>query len=97
MTAEMLGGNVTWAVVALAIVTNLAAIIGAVGTLLNRKQLKTGDAAAGKPLGQVLTDVQQQLVTGNNKTVGEMVTESHGALSQEATPFRTHDDPPKKG
>jgi hypothetical protein len=91
------GGSVTWAVVALAVVTNAAAIIAAIGTLLNRKQLKTGAAAEGKPIGQVLTDVQAQLVTGNDKTVGEMVTEAHGALSQEETPFPTHGDSSGKG
>lgn len=31
-----------------------------------------------------------QLVTGNDKTVGEMVTEVHGKESQQATTFETH-------
>jgi biopolymer transport protein ExbB/TolQ len=30
------------------------------------------------------------LKTGNDKSVGEMVTEVHGVSSEEATPFRTH-------
>ncbi len=32
----------------------------------------------------------QQLVTGNDKTVGEMVTEVHGKESAQDTDFNTH-------
>jgi hypothetical protein len=32
----------------------------------------------------------RQLVTGNDKTVGEMVTEVHGKESQQNTDFNTH-------
>lgn len=35
-------------------------------------------------------DVRKQLVTGNNKTVGEMVTEVHGKESLQDTDFDTH-------
>ena len=31
-----------------------------------------------------------QLKTGNEKTVGEMVTEVHGEASAQATPYQTH-------
>ena len=34
--------------------------------------------------------VKTQLVTGNDKTVGEMVTEVHGKESVQATGFDTH-------
>lgn len=34
--------------------------------------------------------VKTQLVTGNDKTVGEMVTEVHGKESAQATVFETH-------
>jgi hypothetical protein len=34
--------------------------------------------------------VKQELVTGNDKTVGEMVTEVHGKESQQDTDFETH-------
>jgi len=34
--------------------------------------------------------VKADLVTGNDKTVGDMVTEVHGAASNEATTFETH-------
>ncbi len=61
-------GHVTWAGVALALVTTLPAILAAVVGLLNRKQLKTG----------------------NNKTVGEMVTDVHGEASVQSTQFDTH-------
>lgn len=36
----------------------------------------------------------QKLKTGNDKTVGEMVTEGHAKLSDEATPYTTHAPPP---
>jgi len=38
-------------------------------------------------------DVKQQLVTGNDKTVGEMLTEVHGKESEQTTPFDTHREP----
>lgn len=34
--------------------------------------------------------VSSQLTTGNDKTVGEMVTEVHGHDSAQETPFDTH-------
>lgn len=36
------------------------------------------------------SEVGRQLVTGNDKTVGEMVTEVHGKESEQATSFETH-------
>jgi hypothetical protein len=33
---------------------------------------------------------RQDLVTGNDKTVGEMVTEVHGKESDQGTGFQTH-------
>lgn len=35
----------------------------------------------------------QQLVTGNDKTVGEMLTEVHGKESLQDTDFDTHPEP----
>lgn len=34
--------------------------------------------------------IKHELVTGNNKTVGEMVTEVHGKDSLQNTDFETH-------
>lgn len=34
--------------------------------------------------------IKQQLVTGNDKTVGEMVTEVHGKESAQETGYETH-------
>jgi hypothetical protein len=34
--------------------------------------------------------IKHELVTGNDKTVGEMVTEAHGKLSEQDTDFMTH-------
>lgn len=34
--------------------------------------------------------IRHELVTGNDKTVGEMVTEVHGKESEQSTAFETH-------
>lgn len=40
------------------------------------------------------TAIRNELVTGNDKTVGEMVTEVHGKESAQQTEFDTHRQPP---
>jgi hypothetical protein len=88
---------VTWPMVALALISGLPAILAAVYALLNRRQLNTGNGPGAKPVGQLIADVQAQLVTGNDKTVGEMVTEAHGQASDEGTSFPTHAPPERRG
>ena len=39
---------------------------------------------------RIAAENRKQLVTGNEKTVGEMVTEVHGKESERATDFQTH-------
>lgn len=81
------GSHVTWAGVAYALIVTLPAIIAAVVGLLNRKALRTGSV---QTVGQIATDVSHQLVTGNDKTVGEMVADVHGVASTDAVPFTQH-------
>lgn len=87
--------NPTWQVVALALIAAIPGIIAAFYAHRNTKQLDTGP---GKPpIGLVAASVTEALATGNDKTVGEMVTEVHGVTSVEKTPFETHGAPPDTG
>lgn len=78
--------DLTWPQVAYALIFAVPAIIAAVGAVLA--------AARGKANAQQLASASRQLVTGNDKTVGEMVTEIHGEASNEGTSFPTHGPAP---
>ncbi len=72
----MVGDMVTWPQVGLAAVTAVPACVAA---YYGRR---------GSPPSR---STSHELVTGNNKTVGEMVTEIHGAASNERTQYDTHE------
>lgn len=44
----------------------------------------------------LLVGISKELATGNDKTVGDMLTEIHGATSEQAIPFDTHGEPESK-
>lgn len=71
----LMAGEVTWPMVALALIAAVPGIIAAFAAFKSAKFSQSNSRA---------------LVTGNDKTVGEMVTEVHGAVSEEATTFPTH-------
>lgn len=69
------GQPVTWPMVALALIAAIPGIIAAIAAVRAARDARSN---------------ARSLVTGNEKTVGEMVTEVHGATSEEATTFGTH-------
>lgn len=40
----------------------------------------------------LLVGISKELATGNDKTVGDMLTEIHGAASEQSLPFDVHED-----
>lgn len=77
----------SWAQIVGALVPSVIALVAAIIGVLNRKALKTG---TGDTLGHIVSDTSAQLVTGNDKTAGEMITELHGEASAQSTPYETH-------
>jgi hypothetical protein len=70
---------VSWPQVAYALIIGLPAIIGAVAAIFAARS-----SAANK----------HALVTGNDKTVGEMVTEVHGVAATNGVTYEQHGTPP---
>lgn len=79
--------STTWLGIIGALVPSVIALVAAIVSLLNRRQLKT---ANGTTIGRIASDVSHQIVTGNDKTLGEMVTEVHGAAATDSAPFEKH-------
>lgn len=76
------------------ITTKLTDVFGSMESAQERRNTEIIQAieAFGAKTASLGRDVQHQLETGNQKTVGEMLTEVHGKESVQDTDFETHND-----